>query len=142
MKLFFTIFGAILAAAAVVWAAMAWSKSTDRDKERARAAAVHMAKSAKTTRDMIYDHGGKLPAGDVWDKSSLDAPAHFAGTISGAWPSEGPGKWTVRSDFFSYYGDAVETAKGSGDPRSVAWADQMAKRLAAAAARIDGKTSP
>jgi hypothetical protein len=91
---------------------------------------------------MIYDHGGKLPPGDVFDKSSLEAPAQFAVTILRPWPSEGPARSSVRSDFFSYYGDAVETAKGSGDLRSVAWAEEMGKRLAAAAERIDGKVTP
>jgi hypothetical protein len=142
MKLFFTIFGAALAAAAVVWGVMSWSKSTDRDKELARAAAVHLAKSAKMLKELVEENSGKLPVGDIWEKSSLDAPAHFAATISGGWPSDGPGRWGVRIDFFSSYGTAVETAKAGGDPRSVAWADEMAKRLAAAAARIDGKTSP
>ena len=140
MKLFFTIFAAILAAAAVVWGAMSWAKSIEKDKELPRSAALHMARSAKILSEMTFK--GKLPPEDIWEKSSLAAPAQFADTVSKPWPSEGPSKWSVRTDFFFYYGDAVKAAKAGGDPRSVAWAEEMKKRLAEAAERIDGKIKP
>lgn len=142
MKLFFTIFGAILAAAVVVWAAMAWSKSVDRDRERTRSASLRYAKLAKIFKDLVYENGGKIPVGYTWDKASLREPEYFAAIISRPWPSEGEGMWSVRDDFFSSYRSAIAIAKAGGDPRSVAWADEMAKRLAEAEDRLNGKIKP